>query len=173
MFHVEQKIQKHTLKETILLLFLFFVVYSCGSTRETIQISDYVLMTSNGKNILGKENLTAFIFENNLKNLSIEDFIYQKYKLSSYQTREFWINIDGNKYFIMIYDKNETEKYLDLSNFSLKNLEPDTVRRNEQSKFIAISVINAYNEDCLADDSLYQNTIINYLKKLKDEYYNF
>lgn len=173
MFHVERSLQKRSMKGTIVILFLFFVIYGCGISRVTTVISDYILIPSNGKNVIGRENLTAFLFENNLKNLSIEQFLLDKFKFDNYQTREFWVTIDGTQFYIMVYDKSETEKYFDLSVFSLKNVEPDTVRIEGQSQFIAISVINAYNEDCLADDSLYQNVVVNYLKKLKDEYYNY
>ena len=53
------------------------------------------------------------------------------------------------------------------------NLEPEgTSTYGDQRKFIAISMINDRNEDCLAENSLFKNMAVNYLKKLKEEYYN-
>ena len=49
---------------------------------------------------------------------------------------------------------------------------PDNAKVGDSRKFIAISMINSFNEDCLAEGSLFQNIATKYLKTLKDEYYN-
>jgi hypothetical protein len=73
---------------------------------------------------------------------------------------------------MIVYDNADFEKYFNSSNYAVINLEPQNDQSDQQRKFIAISIINANNEDCLADGSLFQNLTVNYLKKLKDEYYN-
>jgi hypothetical protein len=140
-------------------------------TRRTIQISDYILVP-NGKEIIGPKNLTAFIFENNTKNFPIERYLSEKFKADNYYSSEFWVTIDRNKYKLIIYDNSDFEKYFNSSNYSVVHLEPENSISGDQRKFIAISMINSFNEDCLADNSLFQNIAVNYLKKLKDEYYN-
>lgn len=173
MFHVERSLRKHSIKGIIAILFLFFVLSSCIGARQTVEINDYVLVKSKGKNIIGLENLNAFIFENNLKNIPFEQYITQKYNLITYQTTEFWVTIGADRYKILVYDTAEMEKYLELENYSVKNIDPQSTKLGNQSKFIALSMVNSYNEDCLAEGSLYQNIAITYLKKLKDEYYNY
>jgi hypothetical protein len=150
---------------------LFTLLIGCISTRPTIQIPDYIIVP-NGKEVVGKKNLTAFVFENNLKKPMIEKFLSEKFNTSNYLEKEFWITIDKNKYKIIIYDSAEFEKYFNSANYSVINQEPENSKTGDQRKFIAISMINSYNEDCLADSSLFQNVAIKYLKKLKDEYYN-
>ena len=171
MFHVEQYFDKPIFKGTIISLLLFIFLNSCMGARQTIQITDYIL-EPNGKEIIGNKNLTAFIFENNLKKLPIEQFLSAKFKTDNYQQNEFWITIDKEKYKVIIYDKPDYEKYFINANFAVVNQEPENEKSNDQRKFIAISMINSSNEDCLSDDSLYQNIAVNYLKKLKDEFYN-
>lgn len=171
MFHVER--QNKTLMNKGLSAFFFFLMMSssCNVSRQTIQIPDYILVP-NGKAILGNKSLNAFIFENNTKNLTIEKFLSMKFKGENYYTNEYWITIEKNKYKLIIYNNDEFEKYFNSANYAVINLEPENAQNGEQRKFIAFSVINANNEDCLADGCLFQNMVVSYLKKLKDEYYN-
>ena len=171
MFHVERTLAKPIFKGITVSLFLFVFLNGCVGARQTVQITDYVLVP-NGKEIIGNKSITAFIFENNLKKLPIEQFLSSKFKTDNYQQNEFWITIDKEKYKIMIYDKSDYEKYFINSNFAVINEEPENAKSIDQRKFIAISMINSSNEDCLADSSLYQNIAVNYLKNLKDEFYN-
>ncbi|PWA06930.1 hypothetical protein DB895_02820 [Flavobacterium psychrotolerans] len=155
----------------VILFFVFIVLNSCVGIRPSVQITDYVLVP-NGKEIIGNNNLTAFIFENNVKKLPIEQFLSARFKTDNYLQNEFWITIDKERYKIIIYDKADFEKYFINSNFAVVNQEPENARSNDQRKFIAISMINSSNEDCLKDGSLFQNIAVTYLKSLKDEFYN-
>ena len=147
------------------------MVTSCNVSRQTIQIPDYILVP-NGKEVLGNNGLNAFVFENNTKNLTIEKFLSMKFKGENYYATEFWITIDNNKYKLLLYNNDEFEKYFNSANYAVINLQPENSQNGEQRKFIAFSVINTNNEDCLSDSSLFQNIVVSYLKKLKDEYYN-
>lgn len=171
MFHVERHTKTHVNKGKYIFLLLFFILISCYSSRQTIQIPDYILVP-NGKEILGHESINAFLFENNTKNLTIEKFLSIKFKTENYFANEYWITIDKNKFKLIIYDNAEFEKYFNSANYAVINLEPKNDQIDEQRKFIAFSVINLNNEDCLSNESLYQNSVVNYLKNLKDEYYN-
>ncbi len=171
MFHVEPKLKTLVIKRIGVVLFLYFFVLSCIGARQTIQITDYILLP-NGIEILGQKKLNAFIFENNEKNLPIEKFLSEKFKSTNYLEKEFWITIDKSKYKIILYDYDEFEKYFNSANFVVSNQEPENSKNGNQRKFIAFSMINSYNEDCLQEQSLFQNIAVNYLKKLKDEYYN-
>ena len=93
-----------------------------------------------------------------------------KYKLNNLLSREFWITIDGSKFKLIIYENSEFDKYFGYSNFAAVNQENLANIVGGQSKFIAISVINEFNEDCLSDKSMLQNVVTVYLKNLKDEY---
>ena len=136
-----------------------------------MQIPDYILVP-NGKEILGNKGLNAFLFENNTKNLTIEKYLSMKFKGENYYTSEYWISIEKNKYKLIIYSNDEFDKYFNSANYAVINLEPENAQNGLQRKFIAFSVINDKNEDCLANDSLFQNIVVRYLKKLKDEYCN-
>jgi hypothetical protein len=168
---VEPKIKTLVIKRVGVVLLLSFFIISCIGARQMFQITDYILLP-NGKEIVGQKKLTAFIFENNVKNLPIEKFLSDKFKSTNYLEKEFWITIDKAKYKIILYDYDEFEKYFNSANFVVSNQEPENSKNGNQRKFIAFSMINSYNEDCLEEHSLFQNIAVNYLKKLKDEYYN-
>lgn len=169
MFHVKLLWRKPDIKGTTAMLFLFFVMVGCAGAKQSIQIPDYILVP-NGKENIGGNNLTAFIFENDMKNMPIEQYLSFKFKTDSYFQKEIWITMEGNKYKLIVYDYNEFEKYFISTNYSPMNVEPENARSGDLRKFIAISMISSYNEDCLADGSLLQNISVNYLKNLKEEY---
>ncbi len=171
MFHVERIKNKSCNSLKTVLFLSFFLLISCSTSRQSIQIPDYII-EPNGKEIIGKKSLSAFIFENNQKNLPLENFLSIKYNTDNIFQNEFWITIDKDKYKIFIYDSAEFEKYFNSANYAMINQLPENAKKGDQRKFIAISMINAFNEDCLATGSLYQNIAINYLKKIKDEYNN-
>jgi len=172
MFHVKRHLKNHISKGIAVILTAGFLFASCVSRKATIQIEDYILV-ANGKEILGNPKpLTAFIFENNTKNMTIEKFLSMKFKNENYYSLEYSVTIDRNHYKIILYDNSEFEKYFNSSNYSVINLQPDDTTVETQRKFLAFSMVDSENHDCLADDSLLQNIAVNYLKNLKDEYYN-
>jgi hypothetical protein len=143
---------------------------SCITPRHTVEINSYVLM-ENGKEVLGKEKgLTAFIFENNQKKEPFVQFIANKYNIGTYTDVSYWVTVDGHKLKVFLYENAELEKYFDVSQFMVSNVETDANIVGSKAKFLAMSVISESNEDCLADNSLYKNITINYLEALKDEY---
>ncbi|SCY86013.1 hypothetical protein [Flavobacterium caeni] len=169
MFHVKPKTASHVAKGFAVILLL--ILQSCIGARATVQIPDYLLLP-NGKEHLGGKPLTGFVFENNVRaKLPIEQFIAYKYKSANYFEREIWVTIDGERYQLIIYDAADFEKYFNSANFSPMNEEAKD-ERNSTRKFVAISMITDYNEDCLSDQSLLQNKSVKYLRDLKNEYIN-
>ena len=169
MFHVE-RILKTLTNKAISLVFVV-LIYACSGARNAIQIQDFLLVP-NGLEIQKNVPLTAFVFENNLKNPPIEKFLSLKFKNSNYFDKEFWITINQTKYKLIVYDAAEFEKYIGSTNYSPLNQEPENAKYGIQPKFIAFSLLSANNEDCLSDQSLYQHIAVTYLKNLKDEYSN-
>jgi hypothetical protein len=153
----------------IVICFLLLIFISCGISRQRIEIPD-CLIVPNGKEIVGNKNLNAFVFENNLKNIPFQQYITTRFKSNNYLEKEIWITIEKDKFKLIFYDNDEFEKYIGTSNYTALNQETEANKTGNNAKFIAISMINAQNEDCLIEDSLYQNIAISYLKKLKDDY---
>jgi len=171
MFHVEPIRSSLMNTRNLAALGIFFVLFGCGISKVSESIPDYIVRP-NGKEIIGNKGLSAFIFENNPTIIPIEQYLSIKFKTDNYTAKEFWIVIDKSKYKLFVYDYDEFEKYFGSSNYAVVNEFPDVVKKGDQRKFIAISMVNFYNEDCLSENSLYRNIAVNYLKKLKDEYYN-
>lgn len=171
MFHVKRIRQNHTVRGIFAILLIVFILQSCVGAKAGYQIDDFYI-SENGKETIGTKPLNAFIFENNVTNLPFEQFLAVKYKLNNLLSREFWITIDGSKYKLFIYDNAEFDKYFGFSNFAAVDQENIANIIGGQPKFIAISMVNEFNEDCLSDKSMLQNVSTIYLKNLKDEYIN-
>lgn len=169
MFHVERIIKTSVCTAVLLACINLFL--SCSGARSTVQITDYLLV-SNGIELKKNTPLTAFVFENNQKNPPIEKFLSLKFKNSNYFDKEFWVTIQGNKCKLIVYDAAEFEKYIGSSNYAQINQEPENAKYVNQPKFIAFSVVSATNEDCLSDQSLFQQVALTYVQNLKNEYYN-
>jgi hypothetical protein len=171
MFHVKPYKRTLAVKGFFLFFVLNIILAGCSTPRQLIDVSDHVLRP-NGKPILGHDGLTAFIFENNPRKRPFQQFVADKYNVGNYVDVEYWTTIERKRFKVMVYENVDLEKYFETSNFIASNVEPDANVVGSKVRFIAISVINEFNEDCLADGSLYQNMIINYLRNLKKEYYN-
>ena len=169
MFHVERSLLRLMYKGKRPVFLLFFIICSCGITKQKFIIDDYTIVP-NAKEILGNKGLSAFVFENNKKLLPFQQFITNKFKLDSYQEKEIWVTIEGDKYKIILYDNDELIKYINTSDFALANQNPDVVNVGSNADYIALSMISSRNEDCLVEGSLYENIAIKYLKQLKDEF---
>lgn len=157
-------------RRLVAILLLFVISVSCGIHKPQYIIEDYVLVP-NAKPILGNAGLTAFVFENNKKILPFQQFLINHYKLQTFNQREIPFTINNEQFILHVYDRDETDKYINISDFVLKNQIPDASKMGNQSDFIVVSVTNHKNEDCLKDGSFYQNIVIKYLKNLKEDYF--
>lgn len=169
MFHVERFIKPFLAKGFF--VFLVATLFSgCITPRHTVEVGDYLLLP-NGKQVLGRENgLTCFFFENNQRKMPFQEFLMIKYRLGSSEDISYTVQLDGTHFKVFFYNYDELLKYYDLSQFMVSNVETDVNRIGAATNFLGISVIDDYNNDCLAEGSLYQNLVLDYLKKLKYEY---
>ena len=158
-------------RRIVAFLFLLIVSVACGINKPKYTIEDYVLVP-NAKEIIGNKGLTAFVFENNKKILPFQQFLVSHFNLQTLNQREIPFTVNEVRFILHVYDADETVKYINTSDFVLKNQIPDVSKMGNQVDFIVLSVTNDKNEDCLKDDSLYQNTIIKYLKNLKEHYFS-
>ncbi|RYJ43952.1 hypothetical protein [Flavobacterium beibuense] len=171
MFHVE-RYNKTLFYKGFFLFLLSTVILSCSAPRYAVDVSDYVLL-EDGKHVMGTEKgLTAFLFQNQPTKITFNQFLVEKYDLGKFTEIEYWTTVEGTKFKMMLYTQDELNKYFDTTDFIASNRVPENAVVGSQVKFLAISVINEFNEDCLADDSLFKNTVIKYLKDLKDQYNN-
>lgn len=187
MFHVERfqfqsklnevkkslnKIKGLFLKQALLVFITALTLTGCGTARHMVEIEDYVLV-GGGKKVLGKEEgLTTFIFENNPRKIPFVQFVADKYGVGSYRDVTYWTDFDGHRFKVLLYDYDELQKYFDMGQFMVTKQETDANVVGSKEQFIGLSVINNANEDCLAENSLFKQIAIKYLKELKEEYNN-
>lgn len=170
MFHVE-RIGKALFYKGFFLFFLF-ISFSCSTSRYVVDVSDYILV-ENGKEVLGRDKgLTAFIFENDPKRITFNQFLMDKYSLPKFYDIEYDITLENKRFNVMLYNQDEIDKYFDTSNYIASNVVPDNAVVGSKVKFLAISVTDDYGDDCLSEKSLYHNIVLKYLKDLKEEYYS-
>lgn len=168
MFHVER--YKKTLLQKGFFVFLIVTLFSaCITPRHTVEVGDYLLL-QNGKQILGRETgLTCFFFENNQTKMPFKEFLVIKYSIGYTEDIYYNVDIEGKRFKVFLYTNDELMKYYDLGQFMISNVEtaPNTI---SSANFIGLSVIDEYNNDCLAEGSLYQGMIVKYLRDLKYEF---
>lgn len=153
------------------LLFPLWGLGGCGVQQGGYIIEDYLIVPTEATNTIGTKNLNVFVFENDLTTPPIELFLAEKYTLPTYQTREFWVTTDTKeRLYIKVLERDEIEKFLDLSQYGARIQETKGNRDITQSKYLALSVTDENGDDCLSDKSLFYNVATKYLKNLKDEY---
>ncbi len=159
-------------KKVLILNTFILILLSCGSIQQGgYIIDDYLIVPTEATNNIGTKNLNVFVFENDLTTPPIELFLAEKYTLPTYQTREFWVTTaTKERLYIKVLERDEVEKFLDLSQYGARIQETKGNRDITQSKYLALSVTDENGQDCLTDKSLFYNVATKYLKNLKDEY---
>ena len=160
MFHV---------KRTLIFITMVAALIGCSAIHPTIPVTDYII-EPNGKEIGNSKKLCAFIFENDRSKPAFEQYLTVKLK-SGTMSQEFPVTIEGDKFKLIIYDFSEFEKYFGAANYAITKDINKNEELRDQRPFIAISVINAYNEDCLTEQSLFRNIVVKYLQNLKSQFY--
>ena len=168
MFHVERTLRSRIITGTIL-VFAAFMIFGCASQRNRMTIPDYVILP-NGKQVLGTEPLHAFVFENTQNHIYFQKYLAAKFDLVNQEQKDIWVTINGTRYKLLVYENAELEKYFQVSDFIITAQHPQMEDKAPQANFFAISMLSERNEDCLSENSLLQNTAIQFLKNLKDDY---
>src|SRR5690606_4225825 len=104
--------------------------------------------------------------------ISFNQYLLEKYHLPKLYDIEYDVVIENTRFKVMLYNQDEIDKYFDTTDYIASNVVPDDAVVGSHVRFLAISVTNDYGDDCLAENSLYKNIILKYLKDLKEEYYS-
>lgn len=167
MFHVEPISIRRML--TGLAMILLLLTTSCATMRDRDTIPDYVIREG-GKNVIGSAPLNAFIFEDTRQDVYFQDFLTYRFQKNNMAEKVFEVDISGSRFKILLYDAAEFEKYFRTSDY-IPTVTVTAVELNAgKSRFVALSMVDASNQDCLSENSLWLATATQYLKKLKDEY---
>ncbi len=170
MFHVEPNIKKRIIKGLALICIPFFV-FSCITVKTNPTISDYHILNPIPNKLNEKSRDGIFIFENHRMSSSFQSFLVQKLSPTNQkENRDFKANIEGTKFIISVLDQRELETYIDLTDVFIKSAKPGLVKTGDEKSYVAITVKTPNGEDCLKNNSLYQNIVLKYLKSLKQEY---
>jgi len=172
LFHVEPILKTLFNRGFLVFIIVAFISSSCITQRHTVEIENYILL-QRGKVVLGHaDGLTAFMFENSPRKIPFNQFVADKYQLPKYNDIEHTVDVDGNRFKIYVYENAEIEKYFDTSEFMVTKQENEANIKGSTAKFIALSMTDSNNQDCLAEKSLFKNISTKYLLQLKDEYNN-
>lgn len=169
MFHVKLITQNRTVKRIGSILLIVFLFSSCVTINPNPKITDYHLINATSSKELEKEVPAVFMFENNRMKQSFQNFLGQKFNVKN-ENRNFEVRIQNESFVISVLDKIETEKVITFQDFIFKNPDRAIIKSGDQQAYVAISVTDKIGNDCLKNNSIYQNLILNYLKELKLEY---
>lgn len=169
MFHVERITLNRILKGIIPIFLMIFVFNSCFTIKEIPKIADYHILNAENSKELKKEIPAVFMFENKKSKRSFQDFLKEKLNMK-YENINFPVKIQNEKFVISVLNKIETEKVITLEDYIFNNPDKDFLKNGDQKMYVAISVIDKIGNDCLKNNSIYQNLVLNYLKELKLEY---
>lgn len=166
MFHVERIARRLIFRAIVVGCLL---LSSCATMRNRDTIPDYVIREG-GKTVVGSGALNAFIFEDIRQDVYFQDFLIYRFRKNNLAEKTFEVDLSGQRFKILLYDTAEFEKYFRSSDY----IPTVTVTAGEQnsgkSRFVALSMVDESNQDCLSEKSLWFATATEYLKKLKDDY---
>lgn len=170
MFHVKPSIKNRIIKGLAMICIPFFV-FSCIPIKTNPTIEDYHILNPLPNKLSEKSREGVFIFENHRLSGAFQSFLVQKLNpTNKKENRDFNVSLEGTKFIISVLDQREFEMYIDLTDAFITSTNPGIVKSGDEKSYVAITVKTKNGEDCLKNDSLYQNIVIKYLKSLKQEY---
>lgn len=169
MFHVKRIGQNRIVKRIFPVLLMIFVFNSCFPVKSNPEIADYHILNSVDSKELKKNKPAIFMFENKRMQRSFQTFLGYKLNQKN-ENRDFKVKIQSQDFVISVLDQIEVEKFITLEDFVLKRPGRNIVKDGEQKNYVAITVTDKIGNDCLKNNSIYQNLVLNYLKELKLEY---
>lgn len=169
MFHVERIALIRFVKGISSIFLIIFIFTSCFTLKKNPEIADYHILNAEDSKELKKEIPAVFMFENKKSKNSFQGFLKEKLNMK-YENINFIVKIQNEKFVIFVLNKTETEKVITLEDYIFNNPDKEFLKNGEQKMYIALSVIDKNGNDCLKNNSIYQNLVLNYLKELKLEY---
>lgn len=171
-FHVEQKKKGRANARLFVLIAVLTLAFSCGPVQDRTTIPDF-LIEPNGKAVIGSGPLHAFVFEDRQERITFQAYLVSKLDSRTYNETTYPIEIDGNRYRLLLYDNSEFEKYFHLTKYIPTYSRNATEENVARPPFIAVSVVSDRNDDCLAENSIFRNIVTQYLEDLKSEYESY
>lgn len=165
------------MKKILPFLLVCFFYYSCIPLKIAPKIQDYRI-TAGNKFEKGLSDRSMFLFQDTKEAGEFYTFVNTKFQLNDtnvYDDVPF--SIDGQQYFFAFYEVQIQDKMLNLFPALLFALDPegedymdgDEIIRRE-NWYLAIEVYSDIEKDCLADNSLSREIVLQYLRSLKKEY---
>lgn len=169
MFHVERLIGNGDIKRNLAVLFIILMLGSCIPIKSNPEINDYQVLNSTTEKDSKQYKPAVFMFENNKMQRSFQSFLGHKLNQTK-ENRDFKVKIQNQDFVISVLDKVEIEKIFTIEDLLFKRQQPEILKNGEQKNYVAISVRDKIGNDCLKNNSIFQNLVLNYLKELKLEY---
>lgn len=169
LFHVERIIKTRTFIGLIGLIGCLTLGISCASMRDRDTIPDYIIREG-GMSVTGSGALHAFIFEDVRQDATFQGYLVAKFRQNDLRERMFPVNVSGQSFKILYYDHTEFEKFFRSSDYIPTVTITAEQENQNKPRFIAVSMIDDANQDCLSETSVWYATATEYLKKLKDDY---
>lgn len=160
------------MKKLFLIVLILQTTISCITVKQAPAIDDYVVQ--NGKEFQKKNftNKTAFIFQNDLKMVDFRSFLADKYNMVSFkETATIPVNIDGTPFDLHVFTPTKNKQNINFINAIISKDANEVTVDEETFDYVGISVSRVDDLDCLSENSIYHKLVLNYLKNLKDEYF--
>ena len=173
------------MKQTLLLVFVLFLLQSCIPLRIAPKIEDYKITKGKKfKRSLPKRQM--FIFEDAKEAEQFYNFVNLKFQLEHSKVYDdVPFEIDAKQYFFAWYEVEIPDKSINLLpvffdlflNVALGNedmesyvSDDDNTYSRKGNWYLALEVYSDSEPDCLAETSLSREAVLKYLRALKKEY---
>lgn len=166
------------MRKILLFGLLCFYFNACIPIKIAPQISDY-RVTSGSKFSRDLSDRTVFLFEDSKAAGEFYAYVNTKFELNDINVYDdVPFVMDGEQYFFAFYEVEKKDKILNLFPFIIfaaldtdnGNYEGGDEILSSEKWYLAIEVYSDTVQDCLAENSLSREVVLQYLRALKKEY---
>jgi len=177
-FHVEHivflivfrcKTLENYIMKSHLLFVLFLVLFgSCIPIKSVQNISGYHIIEGSKKGDTDFKNQNVFSFQIYKGKRAFDKYLEERFEdTPGFSPSNFIVEIEDVPFTIRVLSKQETNQYLDFTDYIFEKEDPELVKKGEKKQFIYIVVNDENGEDALSTNSFYRYIVSKYLDDMR------
>ncbi|WP_452230563.1 MULTISPECIES: hypothetical protein [unclassified Lacinutrix] len=152
------------------LLFVLFLVLlgSCIPVKSVPDINGYHIIEGTKKGGADFKNQNVFSFQIYKGKRAFDKYLEERFgDTPGFSSTNFIVEIEDVPFVIRVLSKEESNQYLDFTDYIFEKEDPELVKKGKKKQFIYIVANDENGEDALSTNSFYRYIVAKYLDDIR------
>lgn len=163
------------MKVQVKLVLFLLVCTSCIPIKSVQDINGYHIIERNTKGNTKKDdsfkNQNVFTFQIYKNRRVFNTYLKERFAdIPGFSSSHFIVEIEEVPFTIRVLGKEETNQYIDFTDYIFEKEDPELVKKGKKKQFIYILVKDENGEDALSTNSFYRYIVAKYLDTIRRDF---